>query len=688
MSGTRVLKWGLGIVAAVVVLLIAAIVFLPHLVDVNRYAPLLASQIQTLTGRAAKFGPMALRVLPAPALHVAPVSLAEGARYPGRDFIRIEAIDVRLRFLPLLRGRVEFGTIIVDRPTVTVIRDRQGRWNFDDLLDRAEALRKQGSGAPATPSAPGGPSIGVAEAQLRGGRLVVYDDAVVPGRRSELTIGPIDARLSGFGLRRESDADLSVGLGRSRLAAKARLSGEGEAQVVAATIERSRLETADLVPLLPWLGVARPKGLEVGGGAHLEGKATVPLARPETVQFDGTIRLDNLHYKDAGMSRPVEKVGGRLKVSGNRASWEGFTATVGRSDLAGALTVEDYLRPRVGFALTSKLLDLNELVALYAPAPAAAGRAAAPDASAAGGPGEADLLSQVSAAGTLEAGALRFQTFDLADVRGKVTLKDGFAALSDLDAKISGGTIRGSAGLDLGRPKPGYRLEAALQKVDVNALATAYDAGLKDLLRGRLGGEMSLVASGADLDGILSSARGTARIEIADGAVTSISVLKQLAAILEMAGGKGIGRDETPFDLLQGHFAIADRRAATDDLTLDSKDLDLSGRGHVGLDATLDLAVVGRFSEESSRGMVEKTQRLKALTDPEGRVTVHLLAKGPLSAPQIGLDTRAQVKQVQEQKKEQIKEKVRDRLLDILGGGKKKDEPPPAEPPPPPPPRR
>src|SRR5262245_39893488 len=142
MSGTRVLKWGLGIVAAVVVLLIAAIVFLPHFVDVNRYAPLLASQIQTLTGRAAKFGPMALRVLPAPALHVAPVALAEGARYPGRDFIRIEAIDVRLRFLPLLRGRVEFGTIVVDRPTVTVIRDRQGRWNFDDLLERAEVLRK------------------------------------------------------------------------------------------------------------------------------------------------------------------------------------------------------------------------------------------------------------------------------------------------------------------------------------------------------------------------------------------------------------------------------------------------------------------------------------------------------------------------------------------------------------------
>ena len=687
MSGARVLKWGLGIVAAVVVLLLAAIILLPHLVDVNRYVPLLSSQIQTLTGRAAKFGPMSLRVLPAPALHVAPVSLAEGARYPGRDFVRIEAIDVRLRLLPLLRGRVEFGTIVVDRPSVTVIRDRQGHWNFDDLLERTETLRKQG-GATTAPPGSSAPAVGVGEAVLKGGKLLVYDDAVVPGRRSELTIGPIDARLSGFGIEKETDADLSLGLGKSRLAVTARLKGEGDAQVLEAKIDRSRLETADLVPLVPWLGVARPAGLQVGGGADVEGKATVPVARPEALQFDGTITLDNLHYKDAGMSRPVEKVGGKLKVSGKRTTWEGFTATVGKSDLSGGLTVEDYLHPRIGFALTSKRLDLNELIALYAPAPSAGRGGASPAPGASAAAGEGDLLSQVSAAGTLKAEALRFQTFDLSGVSGKVTLRDGVASLTDLDAKIADGTIRGAASLDLLRPKPGYRLETALQKVDVNALATAYDPALKDLLRGRLGGALSLDASGADLDAILGSARGTARIEIADGAVTSISILKQLAALLEMAGGKGIGKDETPFDLLQGNFAIADRRASTSDLTLDSKDLDLAGQGNVGLDATLDLGVTAKFSDEATAGMVEKTPKLKAIVDPDGHATVHLVAKGPLAAPKVTLDTRAQFRQVQEEKKEQIKEKVRDRLLDILGGGKKKEEKPPSEPPPPPPPPR
>ncbi|HET8948003.1 MAG TPA: AsmA-like C-terminal region-containing protein, partial [Candidatus Polarisedimenticolia bacterium] len=293
-------------------------------------------------------------------------------------------------------------------------------------------------------------------------------------------------------------------------------------------------------------------------------------------------------------------------------------------------------------------------------------------------------------AGSLKAATLRFQNFELTNVQGKVTLKDSVATLSGLDAAIAGGKVHGDAGLDLGRAKPAYRLQASLDKIDVNALAAAYDPGLKDLLRGRLAGELSLDAGGNDFDAILGSARGTARIAIADGAVTSISVLKQLAALLEMAGGKGIGKDETPFDLLQGHFAIADRKAATNDLSLDSKDLDLFGTGNVGLDANLDLGITGRFSEEASRGLIEKTSNLKALADPKGLVTVHLLARGPLAAPKISLDTHAQVRQVQAEKKEEIKEKVRGRLRDLLGGGKKEEKPaePPPPPPPPPPPQR
>jgi hypothetical protein len=170
-------------------------------------------------------------------------------------------------------------------------------------------------------------------------------------------------------------------------------------------------------------------------------------------------------------------------------------------------------------------------------------------------------------------------------------------------------------------------------------------------------------------------------VEIAKGAITSFSVLKQIASLVEMAGGKGIGKDETPFESLGGSFAIGSRRAQTSDLALDSADLDINGTGSVGLDAALDLALAATFSQEASQGMLDRTAQLRSLADSQGRIVLHLLAQGTLAQPRIGLDTRAQAKQMQRQAKDQVKEKLRGRLLDLLGGQEedKTPEPPPPE---------
>jgi AsmA protein len=685
----RPVRWILGVVLAILVLVVGAAILLPRLVDTRTIAARLADEVKTLTGRTITLGSISFRILPAPAVQVSPVTLGEGPHYPGRDFVRLKSLEARLRLWPLFAGRVEIASLVFQEPTVTLIRDRQGRWNFDDLLDRLAAIDKGAAPSAGPAAAPGSAPaaspagrLGIARAEIQGGRLVLYDDAVVPGRRSELHIGPIDAGLAGWGVGHKTAADLSVALGKSRLKAQATLEGTGQAQAVAAVMKSSRVEAADLKPLLPWLGIASPAGLDIGGAVTLDGRASIPLASPAAVQFEGTAALDSLHYKDASMSRAVEKVGGKLRVSGSRAEWDGFTATLGTSEVHGRMSVENFLKPRLGFDLASKQLDLNQVMDLFGsgPSPAAAAPSASGKPAPAVGP-EAGLLAQVSGRGTLQVAALRFQTFDLSRVRATVTLENGVLSLADFAAALYGGSLKGEAGLDLSRRVPGYRLQANLQGVDVNAAATAYDKGLKDILRGRLQGKLGLTASGAAFDAILGSARGSAAVDIADGAITSISILKQLAVLLAMAGGKGIGRDETPFKSLTGSFAIGDRKATTSDLHLDSTDLDITGAGDVGLDASLNLGLTGRFSAEASHGMLEKNGQLRALADKDGRLTVHLLAKGSLAAPQVSLDTHQQVKQFQEQKKEEVKEKVRGRLLDMLGGGEKKK---PAPPPPPP----
>ena len=168
------------------------------------------------------------------------------------------------------------------------------------------------------------------------------------------------------------------------------------------------------------------------------------------------------------------------------------------------------------------------------------------------------------------------------------------------------------------------------------------------------------------MDEILGTARGTGAVEIADGAVTSFSVLKQLAALLEMAGGKGVGRESTPFESLRATLAISDRRARTEDLALRSPDLDLEGKGWVGLDATLDLDVAARFSEEATGGMVARNARLGGLTE-NNRLAVYFSLKGNLASPSFRINTQAQVRQVRERAKEKLRNSLTDRLLKQLG---------------------
>jgi AsmA protein len=672
------LRWIVVVLGGFVALLLLAAVILPRVVDLQRFAPLVTGQVQTLTGRTVTLGPIALRILPSPAVSVTSIAVHEGEKYPGRDAVRLRQLSIRLRLLPLLRGQFAFGSIVLDQPVITFIRDRQGHWSYEDILARASAA----GGATHPPGGAAGgagaaPALSVETIEVRDGRLMIYDDAVVPGRRSELTVGPIDATLTGLGSGGSTTLDLSTGLGKSRLQASARLADQGGARILDATVKPSRVDAADFITLLPWLGVAHPRGLAVGGAVTVDGRAHVPLERMESVQFDGTLVIDALSYKDATMTRPLEKLGGRLLVHEKKAEWKDFAATLGSSSVHGQLQVEDFLKPRIGFDLDCPRIDLNEMIA--AVVPTATGAAAGPPAGGGGG-GSEDGLLQVNAKGRLKVDLLHFMNFDLKDVRGTVALKDAVLRVSDLTAKLYGGGLKGGAGIDLSKKNPAYRIDSSLDGIDVNGVAAAYDPALKGILKGALSGRLALDASGGQMDALLASARGDARLEILNGALTSISVLKQLAALLEAAGGKGIGRDETPFERLSGTFAIGDRKAQTSDLALVSPDLDLAGAGEIGLDTSLNLAVAATFSEEATRGMVQKTPAAKALTDKDGRLAVHLLARGNLAQPSIGLDTHAQARQLTDQKKAEVKEKVRGRLLDILTGKPKPDDtatPPP-----------
>ena len=653
---SRTVRVAIVVLTGFAVLVAAAAVALPRLVDVNQYRPLIVEKIRQATGRTVELGDISLRILPMPALQVEQIAVSEGPRYPNADALKTDSLAIRVGLLPLLRGRVAIRSVVLDKPSVNLIRDAGGRWNFDDLIARAGAAAGSGEGDGESMT------VDVERAVIRAAYIHIYDDSVTPGKRTKATIGPIDAVLKGWGADRDTEIDLSMRMGVNHLEVSAILLDAGSNPRLSARVNGKALKADELGNLLPWLGIARSEGLKLGGEIDLDGLAEVPLDRPETLRFYGTVRLHDLSYRDASMTRPLENVSGVLEVKGDRAEWKEFSARIGGSVLQGRMQVEDFLKPRIGFNLSSSRLDLNEILAVFSGAPSVPGGDPEADGAEAG----TGLFEQVRATGRLDVGAIRFQTFELSNVRASGGLREGVLSLSDLQADFYSGRLSGSASAVLGSETPLYTVGVKLEKVALDAALTAYDEGLAGLLRGRLEGRLDIGASGLTMAEMLGSARGTGSLEVSDGAVASFSVMKFVAAFLESAGGRGIGLDETPFEFLRGTLTIGDSKARTDDLALHSADLDLAGAGWVGLDASLDLDIKARFSQDATAGMVQKNQRADALVDSDGRVALHFNLSGPLADPKFRFATGAQLRQMRDTHRDKVKQRTLDRLRNML----------------------
>jgi uncharacterized protein involved in outer membrane biogenesis len=145
--------------AAIVVLTIAAIVALPRLVDTPRVQALIASSASQALGRPVKFQSVSVSVLPYPAARLHTLEIAEDPAFGGGPFLKLDAADLRLKLWPLLRGHVEFATLVLKEPTIELIQVPDGRWNFGSLGTAREPAAvprapRAGGGAPAAPAMP------------------------------------------------------------------------------------------------------------------------------------------------------------------------------------------------------------------------------------------------------------------------------------------------------------------------------------------------------------------------------------------------------------------------------------------------------------------------------------------------------------------------------------------------------
>lgn len=123
----------------IVILVIAGLIALPFIVDPNDYKQEISSQVEKATGRTLTLdGDIKLSVFPWIALELGPLTLSNAAGFKADSFAKVQAAEIRIKLMPLLKKQLEMDTIILDGLALNLEKNKTGKTNWDDLVAKNE----------------------------------------------------------------------------------------------------------------------------------------------------------------------------------------------------------------------------------------------------------------------------------------------------------------------------------------------------------------------------------------------------------------------------------------------------------------------------------------------------------------------------------------------------------------------
>jgi AsmA protein len=466
-----------------------------------------------------------------------------------RPALTAERLTARLRFFPLMIGRVEIADVSLERPTIAIDLDADGQSNWSALI---EALaRGQKPGATRT--------TGVSEMRIDNGTVIIRDIA----RKAEEKLTDVDLSLAWPSISRSFGAtgrfgwhgepidasvtlaDFSAALNGNRTGVKLRLSGtpfkaafEGSISV-RPTLRIEGTVAADAPSLRNTLAWAGQKPLPGGGFGRFTIKA-------QTNVVGGTIGLSGVN----------------VELDGNTAEGVLTFAVDGRQTLQGTLAADKLdLTPYVS---TVRLLTTNQrewnnaTIAL-------------------------DGLNGMDVDVRLSAGNVTVSNAKLGRTAIAANLRGGHLVVTIGEAQAYGGVIKGS--LALASFEDSVDVRSQLQFIDVDLESCLGQLFNLRRLEGR--GNMSLAVEGRG-DSVLAVTRtlhGNASLVGTNGALAGLNV-EQLLRRLErrpLSGAGDFRSGRTPYEKITVGLKIEKGTATVENVKIDGSAVRLGLAGSASI---------------------------------------------------------------------------------------------------------
>ncbi|MGD8927307.1 MAG: AsmA family protein, partial [Thioalkalispiraceae bacterium] len=135
----RFLKWFFGIFFFLVIVLVAAIIALPYIINPNDYKDDIIAQLKPyMHGRDLKIpGDIKLSIFPWLGVEMGEVVIGNAEGFVLKPFMTINNSKAHIRLLSLFSDKPEIGSLEFRNVKVYLQQDAEGRNNWSDLLAQA-----------------------------------------------------------------------------------------------------------------------------------------------------------------------------------------------------------------------------------------------------------------------------------------------------------------------------------------------------------------------------------------------------------------------------------------------------------------------------------------------------------------------------------------------------------------------
>jgi uncharacterized protein involved in outer membrane biogenesis len=413
--------------------------------------------------------------------------------------------------------------------------------------------------------------------------------------------------------------------------------GTGLRALISRRIEHAdvRVDGARITLPLPSLGAGGPAAPAGGGEPPVE-----------------IVSIDEIVLRGVEVASGGRTLRGDIELVPHRAGVTIRRVALAAEGTAVAMTGELIaLTPLSGrIDVTAETMDLDRLTAFVgefvaAPVPAAAAAGVPPPAS---GPAvELRGVPAVSPVGQLvvglQVGRMTTGGLTLSDFASTALVTPDAVRFEPLALGVFGGRYQGTMQLALG-DIPRFEWRATVTGVDAASLMAF--AGSPDTITGKLGGTLALQGEGLQMEQALRTARGRARIDITDGTIAGLHLVRTLVMAASGRGGvvnsagAAVTTQNAPdaerFSRLSATLRLANGVIETGDFAMVSTDVDLRAAGSLRLAGmTADFAGRAQLSDTLSR---QAGTDLYRYTQEGGRVTLPVTVTGPIERLSVRVD--------------------------------------------------